>query len=160
MTRTERASYPRALNRDRSESRTGMDSSLRKGGAGGHNWGNLNEERRLELDARDDEELEEEEEEETRPSEGTGLRSPAESSEVSSKPPMERSASGTSATTTSSSAITEEDRENARKLRKNAFKKNELDLAAIARSSAAVSGSPPDSDMARRPGSENPQVTI
>jgi len=33
----------------------------------------------------------------------------------------------------------------------------EIDLAAIARSSAAVSGSPPDSDIGRRDGS---QVTI
>jgi len=33
----------------------------------------------------------------------------------------------------------------------------EIDLAAIARSSAAVSGAPPDSDIGRRDGS---QVTI
>lgn len=55
MTRTERAAYPRAVNRDRSESRTGLDNSLRKGGAGGHNWGSLNDEQYLESSAIDDE---------------------------------------------------------------------------------------------------------
>jgi len=98
-----------------------------------------------------------------------------ESSEASSKSYIERStsASGTPST------VTEQDREKARNLRKNAFKKSdrtchipwvfipynlfvffyrlEIDLAAIARSSAAVSGSPPDSDIGRRDGS---QVTI
>jgi hypothetical protein len=55
MTRTERAVHPRALNRDRSESRTGLDSSLRKRGAGGHNWGSLDDEQYLESSAMDDE---------------------------------------------------------------------------------------------------------
>jgi len=95
-------------------------------------------------------------------------------SEESSKSSIERSTSVTSAT---SSGITEEDREKARNFRKNAFKKSdrmcytlraffritcvlEIDLAAIARSSAAVSGSPPDSDIGRRSGSNNSQVII
>lgn len=64
MTRTERASYPRALNRDRSESRNGLDASLRKRGAGNHNWGSLVDEHRLEATAQDDEENEFIEEEE------------------------------------------------------------------------------------------------
>lgn len=63
MTRTERAAYPRAINRDRSESRTGLDSSLRKRGAGGHNWGSLDDEQFLEASAMDDESLELEAEE-------------------------------------------------------------------------------------------------
>lgn len=63
MTRTERAAYPRALNRDRSTSRTGLDPSIRKGGAGNHNWGSLADERRLEDNALDDEEFERVEEE-------------------------------------------------------------------------------------------------
>lgn len=58
MTRTERAAYPRALNRDRSESRTGLDPSIRKGGAGNHNWGSLADEGRLEAGAYDDEDME------------------------------------------------------------------------------------------------------
>lgn len=32
-----------------------MDKALRKGGAGGHNWGNINEEYALETEALDDE---------------------------------------------------------------------------------------------------------
>jgi hypothetical protein len=41
MTRTERSHSLRALIKDRSEARNGMDNSLPKGGAGGHNWGSL-----------------------------------------------------------------------------------------------------------------------
>lgn len=41
MTRTERSLSLRALAKDRSEARNGMDSSLPKGGAGAHNWGSL-----------------------------------------------------------------------------------------------------------------------
>ena len=55
MTRTERSLSPRAILKDRSESKTGMDKALRKGGAGGHNWGNINDEYSLETEALDDE---------------------------------------------------------------------------------------------------------
>ena len=41
MTRTARAAYPRAVIKDRSESRTGRDPSVRKSGAGHYNWGPL-----------------------------------------------------------------------------------------------------------------------
>lgn len=58
MTRTARAAYPRAVIKDRSESRTGLDSSIRKAGAGHHNWGSLADEHRLEEEAMDDEEME------------------------------------------------------------------------------------------------------
>ena len=44
MTRTERASYPRAINKDRSESKNAMDKSLPKHGAGPHNWGSYEDE--------------------------------------------------------------------------------------------------------------------
>jgi len=141
MTRTERASYPRALNRDRSESRNGLDSSLRKRGAGNYNWGSLADEHRLESTAQDDEENELVEEEEGKSGSGPGdtsgtfyiaswpeqaftaigVRSPMES-EASSKSYIERSASASS---NPSSSITEEDREKARNLRKNAFKKSD-----------------------------------
>lgn len=47
MTRTARAAYPRAVIKDRSESRTGLDSSIRKSGAGHHNWGSLADELHL-----------------------------------------------------------------------------------------------------------------
>ena len=54
MTRTERATSLRALLKDRSEARNGLDTSMRKGGAGAHNWGALSDEARLERDARAD----------------------------------------------------------------------------------------------------------
>ena len=61
MTRTARAAYPRAVIKDRSESRSGLDSSLRKAGAGHHNWGSLADEQQLEFAALNDRTLEEEE---------------------------------------------------------------------------------------------------
>ena len=61
MTRTARAAYPRAVIKDRSESRTGLDSSIRKSGAGYHNWGSLADELHLEAAAIDDESFEERE---------------------------------------------------------------------------------------------------
>lgn len=48
MTRTERSLSPRAIIKDRSESKSGMDKALRKGGAGSHNWGNIDQEYYLE----------------------------------------------------------------------------------------------------------------
>jgi len=61
MTRTARAAYPRAIIKDRSESRSGLDPSIRKSGAGHHNWGSLADELHLETAAIDDESLEERE---------------------------------------------------------------------------------------------------
>ena len=61
MTRTARAAYPRAVIKDRSESRSGLDSSLRKAGAGHHNWGSLADEQQLEFAALNDRTFEEEE---------------------------------------------------------------------------------------------------
>jgi hypothetical protein len=58
MTRTARATYPRAVLRDRSETRSGLGSSLRKDGAGQHNWGSLANEQQLEFQALEDEMLE------------------------------------------------------------------------------------------------------
>lgn len=55
MTRTERATSPRALLKDRSEARNGYDNSLRKGGAGAHNWGSLDDEGRFEREGQEDE---------------------------------------------------------------------------------------------------------
>jgi hypothetical protein len=55
MTRTERASFPRALGRDRSESKSGLDKSIRKNGAGQHNWGSLADEGDFESAALEDE---------------------------------------------------------------------------------------------------------
>ena len=58
MTRTERAAYPRAVERDRSESKSGVDNSVRKGGAGAHNWGSLDDELRFEQEGTYDEQQE------------------------------------------------------------------------------------------------------
>lgn len=48
MTRTERATFPRAIIKDRAESKSGLDKRLPKNGAGTHNWGSLLNERDLE----------------------------------------------------------------------------------------------------------------
>ena len=58
MTRTARATYPRAVLKDRSESRSGLDPSIRKDGAGQHNWGSIADERDLESAAIEDEIIE------------------------------------------------------------------------------------------------------
>jgi len=114
MTRTERSLSPRAIIKDRSESKSGMDKALRKGGAGGHNWGNINEEYLLEAEALDDEKQE----------------SVANKEGSADKPELTRRTSVTS----------EEDRTAAREVRKRALKDG-VDLASIARSSSAVSSS-------------------
>ncbi|KAI0074265.1 hypothetical protein K474DRAFT_1665608 [Panus rudis PR-1116 ss-1] len=58
MTRTERASYPRAIVKDRSEPKNAMDKRIPKNGAGPHNWGSLEDEPELEAQAEYDEEQE------------------------------------------------------------------------------------------------------
>ncbi|KAF9531072.1 hypothetical protein CPB83DRAFT_849275 [Crepidotus variabilis] len=132
MTRTERAAYPRAVNKDRSESRSGLDTSLRKSGAGQHNWGSLADERRIETDAARDE-----------------------AEERASSPEADDAKPSLSRT----SSISDEELEKARKYRKNALKKGAVDLTQIARTSAAVSGSPPSpvsaTSLARRLSREN-----
>ncbi|KAH7910893.1 hypothetical protein BJ138DRAFT_1151831 [Hygrophoropsis aurantiaca] len=119
MTRTERSNYPRAIVRDRSESKSGLDKSIRKHGAGPHNWGNIADEKYLEAAGLDDEERE--------LAEVTGKP------EVKKRPDLERK----------TSSFTEEEREDAIKFRKGALKGQDIDLSAIARTSAAVSTSPP-----------------
>ncbi|KAG5735181.1 hypothetical protein E4T56_gene1309 [Termitomyces sp. T112] len=126
MTRTARSSFPRAINRDRSESKSGLGKSIRKNGAGAHSWGSIADEREHELAAMDDEEYDMEQE-----SLSDNLSSSSESLEEK-KPAFERS----------NSTLTSDDLENAKQFRKNALKTNNLDLSAIARTSSAVSTSP------------------
>ena len=57
MTRTEHATSPRALQHDHSENKGGVDTSIRKGGAGAHNWGSIDEEARCEQEGLADERL-------------------------------------------------------------------------------------------------------
>ncbi|KAH9833642.1 uncharacterized protein C8Q71DRAFT_859918 [Rhodofomes roseus] len=122
MTRTERAVHPHALVKDRSVSKNGMDTRLPKGGAGGHNWGNLLGEQYLEEAASYDEEAELADEgrkvqTETQPRPITGRRT---------------------------SQLTDDELQQALALRKKAAHSNDIDLGSIARSSAAVSHSPPN----------------
>ncbi|THG96514.1 hypothetical protein EW026_g5331 [Hermanssonia centrifuga] len=121
MTRTERATSPHAIIKDRSQSRTGIDRHTPKGGAGPHNWGSLLQERDLEEGALYDEERE--------------FEASAGANETAVPTREHRS---------SSVSVTEEDRERALQFRKNALKSGDVDLSAIARTSAAVSVSPPD----------------
>jgi len=128
MTRTARAAYPRAVIKDRSESRSGLDTSMRKAGAGHHNWGSLADERQLEFAASNDKDFEEEEP--AVPLSASEDTSSTRSVSPAAKPEMSRSFT---------SEMSEEELEKARQFRKNLLKKSgELDLTAIARTSAAV----------------------
>jgi hypothetical protein len=104
MTRTERSSFPRALEKDRHDSRTGLSSDpkhIQKGGAGSHSWGSLDRELDHEIGAFDDEPGIEPDEE----VEGAIATRPEQ------LPPRK-----------SSITITDEEREEARKLRAKALK--------------------------------------
>ena len=160
MTRTERSQSLRALAKDRSGSRNGMDMSVPKGGAGAYNWGSIDSEFRYEDDALLDEAADLEDQAKENGCEPLLffllischilLAAP---DPTSKKPAAVRRTSN----------VTDQDRENAIKVRKNALKSDGgmffsrrystiyivltihtvIDLAAIARSSVAVSCSPP-----------------
>ncbi|KAL5523414.1 hypothetical protein ACEPAG_7587 [Sanghuangporus baumii] len=125
MTRTQRASSPRAIIRDRSISRSGYDKSLRKGGAGQHNWGSVHDELELEHEALEDEEIDDGELAEISPDVNTAIRPAADGSRTEGP----------------SSPLSPEEVEKAREFRANGLKED-VDLASIARTSAAVSTSP------------------
>ncbi len=116
MTRTERATSPHAIIKDRSQSRTGIDRHTPKGGAGPHNWGSLLQERDLEEGALYDEEREFE-------ASAGGELSFRQSTIV---PNRKLVANETEVPTrehrSSSVSVTEEDRERALQFRKNALK--------------------------------------
>lgn len=113
MTRTERASFPRALEKDRHNSRTGLNTDphhVPKNGEGKHSWGSDMREFDHEVEAFEDEDL----------------RAPVDevlsrdSDETASKPiPVRKSSEG----------VTEEEREKARSIRANALKSGSLSLA-------------------------------
>ncbi|KAI0732817.1 hypothetical protein C8Q72DRAFT_881746 [Fomitopsis betulina] len=125
MTRTARAAHPHALIKDRSVSKNGMGLRLPKGGAGGHNWGDLSREQYLEEAASYDEQEDIVQQ---------GRQVPAENAE---RPTTGRR----------TSELSEEEFTAALELRKKAARGNEVDLGSIARSSAAVSRSPPNRDV-------------
>ncbi|KAG7095841.1 hypothetical protein E1B28_006536 [Marasmius oreades] len=123
MTRTERSAFPRAVMRDRSLSKSGLEKSLRKEGGGAHNWGRLEDEwehQTMEDDVREDDE-----------------RFSTSGDAADKVAPMIPSPS-----------MTEEELEAAKQFRKHAFKKGQIDLASIARTSNAVSSSPPKATIA------------
>ncbi|KZV76331.1 hypothetical protein PENSPDRAFT_680280 [Peniophora sp. CONT] len=116
MTRTERAVHPRALAKDASVSRNGFNSNMRKGGAGAHNWGTVDDEARYEYEA------------DVFDNEGAATE---EKDADASRPALPRS-------------ISEEERTKAIATRKRALSKGaDIDLSEIARTSSAVSSSPP-----------------
>ncbi|OCH94660.1 hypothetical protein OBBRIDRAFT_831701 [Obba rivulosa] len=127
MTRTERAAYPRAIIKDHSEPKNGMDRHIPKGGAGPYNWGSLEHERELEEGALLDEERE---------FEDAGVN-----------PPLQEEVEEAVTTTSRSNSVSEQDIRAARQFRKKALKKDDVDLVDIARTSAAVSISPPNRDV-------------
>jgi hypothetical protein len=133
MTRTERSHSLRALARDRSEARNGMDTSVPKGGAGAHNWGSIHSEYYHENAALD----EGDEFEEQAAAGGGGKRllfmtysyctlsvEHAMFNVLSSSPAASQPPPKTPAVVRRTSSVTEEDRENALKIRKNALKSN------------------------------------
>jgi len=132
MTRTERSFYPRAVMKDRSESRNTMDKSLKKGGAGAHGWGALSDEAMNEFRALEDEDLT------LSDVEGEDVSNVDTASSVSTSDgsPVGRLRSV-------SSSLSPEELENARHFRDGALKKGELDLGAIARTSSGIPSSPP-----------------
>ncbi|KAF8499478.1 hypothetical protein BU17DRAFT_102756 [Hysterangium stoloniferum] len=134
MTRTERNITKRAILRDRSESKSGLDKSDRKGGAGAHNWGALNDEKDLELLAKEDNEDEElsVDEEDTSVLAEAG---PPDQSLSHDGSLNERRASA------SAVGLNDQEWQEARQFRAKALKDGS-DLGAIARTSAAVSTSP------------------
>ncbi|KAJ7450815.1 hypothetical protein FB451DRAFT_1285216 [Mycena latifolia] len=133
MTRTSRSASLRSVLKDRSESKTGLNNALRKNGGGAHNWGSLEHERDLEFAGIDDgqqeldEQLDDDSENDSHSAHSDEVTAPY---KKPSSPVLERS---------------EEELATARKIRMNAFKGEGIDLAAIARTSAAVSSSPPSS---------------
>lgn len=139
MTRTERASSPRALLKDRSLARNGMDKSLKKGGAAG-GWGTLSDEIATGHDEYDYDEARDEL--------GDNMTMSSGASDARKSPEMPRRASIT---------LTEEERQNARDLRAHAFKNGEVDLASIARTSSAVAHSPQQPVL---PALSNPNVPV
>ncbi|KEP46352.1 putative peptidyl-prolyl isomerase D (cyclophilin D) [Rhizoctonia solani 123E] len=125
MTRTERSAHPRAVLKDRSEARNGMDKSMKKGGAAG-GWGTLQDEIEVGHDNYD--------ENEARDEVGDNMTTSSGLSDARKSPEMPRRASIT---------MTDEEKRGAKEFRTGAFKNGEIDLAAIARTSSAVSTSPP-----------------
>jgi hypothetical protein len=159
--------------RDRSQSKSGLDKSLTKGGAGAHSWGSVANEfdnvRAGELDAslENDLDLHDEERDEVHFDTVTGTivgsfpGGPLDNSSESDVASVNNEGNKTMSTSpgaggsgrrrsdstmsTGSAGVTDSERANARNFRTGSFNghRNDIDLASIARTSSAVSGSPP-----------------
>jgi hypothetical protein len=148
--------------KDRSLSKSGLDKSLRKGGAGPHNWGSLEEQTHPyihhnldtaklppqnqdfkgdDVDFDNDDEAQEDQLAAS-PSTAAALHANAPGGAEQDKTPevpnggMQRRMSN----------MTEEEKEKARAWRHGALSRDSVDLAAIARTSGAFSQSPPNAD--------------
>jgi len=130
MTRTERATNPRALIRDRSNSKSGMDKSMRKSGGGAHNWGNT-------MDQIEGEMYDEGDEATLADLQKSASTSPANPSVLVDQPKDRRAS-----VSTASTGMADDEKEKAIEYRSKALKDGTLDLAAIARTSGALSTSP------------------
>jgi len=175
MTRTARAVYPRAVTRDRSQSKSGLDAAMKKGGAGQHTWGSLDNEYDHERAGERDAALEDNEDDEARDqvyfdtTTGTIVdalhRDAGADSDTSSVEGNNKSGGGrprTSSMTSNPGAISDDDRARARRFRTGSFNGNRtIDLAAIARTSAGASTSPisPSDSSARSPFGRNNKTT-
>ncbi|KAJ3883905.1 hypothetical protein F5051DRAFT_1791 [Lentinula edodes] len=139
MTRTARATYPRAALKDRSQSRSGMDKSLKKDGAGRGNWGKLGE-----VGYDDDEYDEESYEAETANLDASETGSEGSIFIATFSSPNSRAClrSASSTLEPKHSVSDQKEVEAARAFRKRALS-GTVDLSSIARTSVAVSGSPP-----------------
>ena len=129
MTRTERSTFPRALQKDRHVARNGFSdpNHLQKNGGGAHGWGRLDSQLDDEMGAYDDEPSLERDEEIDE-----AVSASSSNDTAPDKPARKQSIT-----------LTEEERQNALKIRQQALKSDGVDLGSIARSSHAVSTSPP-----------------
>lgn len=157
MTRTARAIYPRAIRKDRSESKSGYDKSIKKQGAGAHSWGSListaNTTGSRKNDDVDDDEDDNEDDEvldivdqgqlawpsSAVSTSGHGVVGNDGNNDVTLKRSRSMSAASSS---TRSISLTEEDIMQAKAFRKRVFSGGPIDLASIARTSSAASTSP------------------
>jgi len=139
MTRTARAIYPRALTRDRSESKSGLDKSFAKHGAGNHNWGSLQDETHPVEDAAEYYSADEYADTASTVESSSTLGDDASKTQSQSQSPQQHQEQKRRA----SISITDADRASARSFRTRSFKdRPDIDLTAIARTSFAVSTSP------------------
>ncbi|KAH6910673.1 hypothetical protein BKA70DRAFT_1220564 [Coprinopsis sp. MPI-PUGE-AT-0042] len=131
MTRTARSAFPRAVEKDRHDSRTGLSANMRKDGGGAHNWGNpLQDEQLMEDEAFADELADEE-------------TAKAEGEAVPGAVAIETGKGRDAPEAVNAKNASEGDLEMARKSRMGIMNKKNVDLSTIARTSAAASTSPP-----------------